>query len=342
MAGRLRVATAGVGYFSRFHYEAWRRMDDVDIVALCNRTEDTGRAMAEEHGIGQVFTDFQTMLDSVEIDLVDIITPPPTHRPYIEQAAARNIAAICQKPFCETLGDAEAAVAAAEKAGTALVVHENFRFQPWHAEARRLIAEGRLGTLYQVTFRLRPGDGQGADAYLDRQPYFRTMGRFLVHETAIHLIDTFRYLMGEVETVYAQLDRLNPAIAGEDAGIIVFAFEGGARGVFDGNRLADHAAENRRLTMGEMLIEGSDATLRLDGDGGLFLRRHGRNDEERISYDWRDVGFGGDCVYRLQRHVVDNLLGRGPLVNTGAEYLTNLRIEQAVYESGRSGQRLSL
>ena len=81
MADRLRVATVGVGYFSRFHYEAWRRMDDVDIVALCNRTEDTGRAMAEEYGIGRIFTDFRAMLDAVEIDLVDIITPPPTHRP---------------------------------------------------------------------------------------------------------------------------------------------------------------------------------------------------------------------------------------------------------------------
>ena len=342
MAERIRVATVGVGYFSRFHYEAWRRMQDVDLVALCNRTGETARAVAEQHGIGQVFTDFETMLDSVEIDLVDIITPPPTHLPYIEQAARRGVAAICQKPFCETLEDAEAAVEAAKAAAIPLVVHENFRFQPWYAEAKRVMGEGRLGTPYQVTFRLRPGDGQGADAYLDRQPYFRTMERFLVHETAIHLIDTFRYLMGEIGSVYAQLDRLNPTITGEDAGIIVFAFQDGTRGIFDGNRLADHAAENRRLTMGEMLIEGSEATLRLDGDGRLFLRAHGRYDEQQLAYDWQDRGFGGDCVYRLQRHVVDHLLGRGPLTNTGAEYLENLRIERAVYESDRLGQRLLL
>ena len=94
--------------------------------------------------------------------------------------------------------------------------------------------------------------------------------------------------------------------------------------------------------MGEMLIEGSDATLRLDGDGRLFLRLHGRNDEQEIAYDWQDRGFGGDCVYRLQRHVVDHLLGRGALSNTGGEYLANLRIERAVYESDRLGNRLLL
>ena len=340
MADKLRVATVGAGYFSRFHYEAWHRMDDVELVALCNRTEAPGRAIADERGIAEVFTDFRAMLDSVDIDLIDIITPPPTHLPYIRRAADRHIPMICQKPFCQTLPEAEEAVDAAGRTGTLLVVHENFRFQPWYGEARRLLSEGRLGTPYQISFRLRPGDGQGTDAYLDRQPYFRTMKRFLVHETAIHLIDTFRYLMGEVGLVYAQLNRLNPAIAGEDAGIMVFAFDSGARGLFDGNRLADHAAENRRLTMGEMLIEGSDGALRLDGDGRLFLRTHGSNDEEEITYEWQDRGFGGDCVYRLQRHVVDHLLGRGPVMNTGAEYLANLRIEQAVYEADRLGQRL--
>ena len=66
--------------------------------------------------------------------------------------------------------------------------------------------------------------------------------------------------------------RLNPSIAGEDAGIILFDFAAGPRGVFDGNRLADHAAENRRLTMGELLIEGEGGTLALNGDGGISLR----------------------------------------------------------------------
>ena len=341
MADKLRVATVGVGYFSRFHYEAWRRMEDVELVALCNRTGEPARVTAEANGIEKVFTDFEAMLDAVDIDLVDIITPPPTHLPYIKGAVERHIATICQKPFCQSLPEAEEAVQAAHRTETLLVVHENFRFQPWYGEAKRLLSEGRLGTPYQVTFRLRPGDGQGADAYADRQPYFRTMERFLVHETAIHLIDTFRFLMGEVGAVYAQLSRLNPAIQGEDAGIILFEFEGGARGVFDGNRLADHAAENRRLTMGEMLIEGSGATLRLDGDGRLFLREHGRNDEVEVAYDWQDRGFGGDCVFRFQRHVVDHLRHSTPIANTGAEYLSNLRMEQAVYDSDRLGRRIS-
>jgi predicted dehydrogenase len=200
---------------------------------------------------------------------------------------------------------------------------------------------GTLGEPYEVAFRLRPGDGQGPRAYLDRQPYFQKMERFLVHETAIHLIDTFRYMMGEVTEIYANLRKLNPVIAGEDAGIILFDFASGARGVFDGNRLVDHAAENRRLTMGEMVLEGSDAVLRLDGYGRLFLRRHGLNAEEEVPYAWENRGFAGDCVYLLQRHVVDRLADNGPFMNTGRDYLTNLRIENAVYESNRLGRRVT-
>ncbi|MEO1093255.1 MAG: Gfo/Idh/MocA family oxidoreductase, partial [Pseudomonadota bacterium] len=173
---------------------------------------------------------------------------------------------------------------------------ENFRFQPWFRECRKQIDAGALGQVYELAFRLRPGDGQGPRAYLDRQPYFQEMERFLLHETAVHLFDVFRFLLGEVEAVFADLRRLNPAIAGEDAGLVILRFASGSRALFDGNRLADHAAENRRLTMGEMQIDGAKANLRLDGYGRLFLRAHSSNQEDEMAYAWEDRGYGGDCV----------------------------------------------
>ena len=105
---------------------------------------------------------------------------------------------ICQKPLAPTYAEAVEVVETAERAGVPLIVHENFRWQPWYREARRLIDANHFGKLHSVAFRLRPGDGQGPRAYLDRQPYFQTMPRLLVHETAIHWIDTYRFLMGEV------------------------------------------------------------------------------------------------------------------------------------------------
>lgn len=338
---QLRVACVGAGYFSQFQYEAWHRLD-VDLAAICNKTEANAQKIADTYGIAQVFTDFEKMLDSVKPDLVDIITPPSTHVAYIELAAARGIPVICQKPFTPSLKEAEYATKLMEDAGAMLVIHENFRFQPWYGEIKRSIDAGMLGELYQVAFRLRPGDGQGPEAYLARQPYFQEMERFLVHETAIHLIDVFRYLFGEVRSVTALLRRLNPAIKGEDSGVMFFEFENGTAGLFDGNRLADHSAKNRRLTMGELMLEGSKASLRLDGDGRLFLRQHGEDQERALDYDWQDRNFGGDCVFALQRHVVEHLQNGAPIMNRARDYLTNIRIEEAAYSSNELGRRVTL
>ena len=342
MTQKLRVATAGTGYFSQFHHNAWSTMEDVELVAVYNRSRDQAVAFSDRYKIDGVYDDLAKMLAENDLDILDVITPPVTHPDFVRAALAHDLTVICQKPFTPTAAQARSLVKDIEASGGAVVIHENFRFQPWYGQIKTMLESGQLGDLYQVSFRLRPGDGQGPEAYLERQPYFQQMERFLVHETAIHLIDVFRYLFGEVTSVYAQLSKLNPVIAGEDAGIIVFDFANGKRGLFDGNRLADHAADNRRLTMGEMLIDGSKATLRLDGDGQIYLRAHASNDESAIDYAWENTGFGGDCVRLLQQHVVDHLLHGTALMNSAEDYLKNLAIEEAVYQSASEGRRLDI
>jgi predicted dehydrogenase len=339
---KLRVATVGAGYFSQFHCVGWRNIAEVELVGLCDRDRPKAEAAAARYGIPRVFERAEDLLDATRPDLVDLIVPPPAHRDLVAAMLDRRIPAICQKPFGIDLADASAMADLAERARVPLVVHENFRWQPWYREAKRLVDRGQLGTPHAVAFRLRPGDGQGPRAYLDRQPYFQTMPRLLVVETAIHWIDTFRFLMGEVAAVYARLRRINPAIAGEDAGYIVFEFEGGATGLFDGNRLNDHVAGNPRRTMGEMWLEGSGGVLRLDGEARLWWKPH-HGDEVEHAYDRgpNDTFGGGACEW-LQRHVVRHLLEGAALENTAREYLANLRVQEAVYRSHAQGRRIPI
>ncbi len=336
----LRVAVAGTGYFSQFHYDAWSRLDGVRLAGAASFDPESLADMQERFGVEAVFDDVADMLDQEQPDLLDIAAPPNAHQALLNEAAARGIDVICQKPLGGDLSTARAMVERAEAAGIVFAVHENFRFQPWYREAKRVMAAGRLGEVTNISFRLRPGDGQGPGAYLDRQPYFQTMERFLVHETAIHLIDSFRYLMGEVTGVYAHLLKHNPAIAGEDAGYLVFAFSSGASGLFDGNRLIGFPADNPRLTMGEFLLEGTGGSLRLDGEGRLWFRPHD-GVENVHAYPWENRGFGGDCVFALQRHVLSHLQDGAPLENSGRDYLQNLEIEELIYRSARSGRFLS-
>lgn len=333
----MKVALIGAGYFGQFHIDAWTRIEGATLVAIV----DPGLADETVAGV-PVFADPVDMTEATAPDVIDIASPPPTHLPLIGALAPRCRNLICQKPFCGSLGEAERAVKIAATAGARVIVHENFRNQPWHMEAIRLVAEGAIGEPYEVLFRLRPGDGQGPDAYLARQPYFQKMERFLVHETAIHYVDLFRAIFGEPDGVYADLRRLNPAIAGEDAGLVLLDYADGRRAVFDGNRLADHKAASRRLTMGEMIVEGSKGALRLDGDGAITIRAHGSNDEIPHDYQWKDQNFGGDCVYISCLKYLDSFTSGAPHPTEAAAYLANLRIEEAIYESAAQRRRIAL
>lgn len=342
MTGGLRVGSIGAGFFASFHLDAWSRLEGASLVALCDRDPQALARAAARYEIGSLHTDIDDFFEAGPFDIVDIVVPPAGHSALIERAVATARLVICQKPFCASLEEAVRATELAEARAVPLVVHENFRFQPWYEIVRGLLQDGAIGTPYQATFRLRPGDGQGPDAYLDRQPYFRTMDRFLVHETAIHFIDVFRFLFGDPSAVFADLRRLNPAIAGEDAGMVLMRYDSGFRAVFDGNRLADHTAHNPRRTLGEFLIEGSAATLRLDGDGRMWRRAHGSYGETAIACSFSQHGFGGDCVYRLQDHVLAALTSGAPLANTARSYLSNLEIEAAVYRSQAEGRWIDL
>ncbi len=335
-----RVAVVGAGFFSQFHLEGWAQLDGVQVVGLCDPDTDKSALLAQRFGIAQTFTDVAQLLDATRPDLVDVVTPPTSHAAVLAAAFERGLPAICQKPFGVDYAQALALTDQARQAGVPLVVHENFRFMPWFREARRLIEIGQLGTLHGISFRLRPGDGQGPRAYLDRQPYFQTMPRLLVVETAIHFIDTFRFLMGEVQAVYARLRQLNPAIQGEDAALITFEFASGAAGLLDANRLNDHVADNPRRTMGEMWLEGAHGVLRLDGAARLWWKPHHGLETEHIYERGSSVSFGGGACGLLQRHVLHSWQDATPTENTAGDYLRNLLIQEAIYASHASGQRI--
>lgn len=337
MKRALRIAVVGTGYFSRFHFNAWSRCDDVELVGIASLNTDKANELSGVYG-GEVFSDVTEMCEEAKPDLLDVVVPPSEHQKIIEIAARFGIDVICQKPFCGDLETARAVTQSAQQSGIKLTVHENFRFQPWYQRIKAILDSDALGQVYQSTFNFRPGDGQGADAYLERQPYFRDMERFFLHETGIHFIDVFRFLFGEVDSVWADMSQLNPAIKGEDRCHIVMS-HGNIRTILDGNRLSDHKAESRRLTMGELLIEGERGVLTLSGDGEIHVRAFGTNKSEPIPYTWNDHGFGGDCVYNFTRHVVDHYISGTPLMNPAFRYLVNLELEELAYESAKDGCR---
>ncbi len=308
----MKGACIGAGYFSHFQYEAWMRFPEVEIVAFSNRDPVKAQVIKEKFGLAKRYADYREMFDREKPDFVDVITPPPSHREICAEAARRGIHIICQKPLAPSLDDARAIVDNAKQAGVRFMVHENFRFQPWHREIKRQIEAGAIGDkLHSLAFRMRMGDGWGENAYIPRQPYFRDYPRLLIYETGVHFIDTFRFLAGDITHVTAWLRRLNPVIQGEDCGLVVFEFSSGAVGLYDANRFNETTASNPRYTFGDFVVEGNGGSLRLFPDSRLTLQKLGEAEQE-ITYAREDRNFCGDCCYFTQRHFVDRMLDGQP------------------------------
>jgi D-apiose dehydrogenase len=335
-----RIAMVGAGYFARFQLEGWRDAG-APVAALCDVDLVRAQTLGADFGKPRCFSHAAVMFDAVRPTLVDVVLPPAAQGAVVRAALERGIPTVCQKPFGQDLREAETLTAFAEDRRTLLAVHENFRFTPWFREARRLIDSGHFGRLHGVSFRLRPGDGQGPRAYLDRQPYFQQMPQLLVRETAVHFIDSFRFLLGQVHAVTARLRRLNPVIAGEDAGLVIFEFDDARSGLFDGNRLNDHVAANPRRTMGEMWLEGEAGVLRLDGEARLWWKpQHGAENEHLYNHGGAGA-FGGACT-ALQAHVLAHLREGAVLENSARDYLSNLYVQAAIYRSHASGRRIEM
>ncbi len=158
----LKVAVAGTGYFSRFHFDAWSRLPEVKLVAVCSLDPAGLVDAAARHLIPRQFADVGAMLDATTPDLLDIVTPPAAHLGILQEAARRGVDVICQKPLGGDLETARAMVRIAEDAGITFVAHENFRFQPWYREARRLLEAGALGDVYNLSLPAATGRRPGA------------------------------------------------------------------------------------------------------------------------------------------------------------------------------------
>src|SRR5437879_5059534 len=188
MERKLRGAIIGCGFFGGIQLEAWHRMPDVKIVAACD--PDIHRASAAApHG----YRSAAEMLEEEQLDFVDIATRPDSHLDLVRMTLQRGIPTICQKPMATSLAEAFQMANLVDSSGTRLMIHENWRWQPWYRAVKHIIAAGNIGNPVGYYFRVRQRDGLGPNAY-PNQPYFREMPRLLIYETLIHHIDTAGFL----------------------------------------------------------------------------------------------------------------------------------------------------
>ncbi len=152
-----RAAVIGCGRMARGHMRAYRE-SGIPIVAGADISEKALQAFAEETGAEGLFTDYKTMLDEVQPELVSVVAHEQLHCPMVVAAAragAKGI--ICEKPMAMDLTEADQMLAACRESGAKLTVSHQRYYMPQYARARQLIAEDAVGRVLSAEASLKAG-----------------------------------------------------------------------------------------------------------------------------------------------------------------------------------------
>jgi predicted dehydrogenase len=188
----MKAAVIGCGLQGRLHVGHLQRMDDVDVVAVCDLDEARARATAAEHGVAGAYTDYREALAAQELDLVSVCTMPNTHRDVVLAALGTGANVVCEKPFATNVAEAVDMTRAAAEADRLLVVGFNMRFMGSTAAVRRFMAEGGLGT--PVCAR---GFMLADDVPWWGRHYVKALsGGGCLASTAVHMLDLIPWLVG--------------------------------------------------------------------------------------------------------------------------------------------------
>lgn len=336
----LKGALIGCGFFAINQLNAWRDIADGDgaarIVALCDSDPARLAEVAQMFGVERTYQDAAELFAAEKLDFVDICTTIASHRPLVEMAAIHGVPVICQKPLAPTLEDARAMVAACDRAGIALMVHENFRWQSPLMAVKDMLASGRIGRPFWARLSFR----SGYDVYAG-QPYLAKGERFIVEDLGVHVLDVARFLFGDVARMTARLQRVNPDIAGEDVATMLLDHQSGVTSVVDCSYASKLAEELFPQTLVE--IDADAGSLRLQPGYRLIVTGKGGESEvidlsppllSWASRPWHNVQ---ESVLLIQKHWVDCLRQGKTPATSGHDNLKTLALVESAYLSASGG-----
>ncbi|MDQ6816012.1 MAG: Gfo/Idh/MocA family oxidoreductase [Actinomycetota bacterium] len=293
----LGIGIVGYGGMGRAHSLAYTLVHHVrDLPAvprlrvISGRNPAAVRGAAHRYGFDRFTTDWRELVDSPDVDIVDVCTPPGTHAEIVEAAAQAGKAILCEKPLAAEFSDGRRAVAAAKRAGVRNAIGFNYRRLPALALMKQLIDEGRIGVprLWRGTFL--------TDEFFDPEiPYdwrfARSEGGSTIADLGAHLIDLAGWMVGEIAAVCAQSEtfiRSREAdgepreVDVDDASSALLRFARGALGVLEVSRVCPRRP--------------CDFTVEVNGDRGTL-----RFDYARLNELWYGDGADPPELYGMRR-----------------------------------------
>jgi predicted dehydrogenase len=286
----LSVGMVGYAFMGAAHSHAWRtagRFFDLPLrprmTAVAGRDAQGVAAAAERLGWESTETSWRALVERDDVDLVDVCTPGHTHAEIVIAALEAGKHVLCEKPLANSVEEAEAMTRAAETAaasGVRAMVGFTYRRVPAIALARKLVAEGRLGTLHHVRAQYLQDWIVDPEAPLSWRLEKDKAGSGSLGDIGAHIIDMTQFITGDrIRRVSGRLrtfvdERPLPSehaglsgtagsgtgkVTVDDAATFLADFEGGAMGVFEATRFATGRKNAIRVE-----VNGSKGSLAFD------------------------------------------------------------------------------
>jgi myo-inositol 2-dehydrogenase/D-chiro-inositol 1-dehydrogenase len=352
---KLNIGMVGYGFMGRTHSNAFRQAGiffdlpyEPVLKAICARNAERANAFAAQWGYESALTDWRELIDSPEIDLIDIASPNDTHAEIAIAAAKAGKMVMCEKPLGRNAGESEAMVAAVEGAGVPNMVWYNYRRVPAVTLAKQLIDEGRLGRIFHYRAKFLQDWTISSDLPQGGEGLWRldasVAGSGVTGDLLAHTIDTAMWLNGPIEEVTAVTEtfikqrkhnltgKVEP-VGIDDASLFLARFQNGSLATFEATR---YARGHKALYTLE--INGENASIIWDLHDLHRLQYFDHRDEGRLR-GWRSLHITDrDHPYMSHWWVPGLQIGyEHTFVHQAADFLTALGEGKAAAPTFRDG-----
>jgi predicted dehydrogenase len=215
---RLRIGVLGAGQIAQAaHFESCTKARNADLYAICDVADDLRARMATTHGAEKTFGDYDTMLADPKVDAVIIATADAFHVPASIRALEAGKHVLCEKPVGLTVEETETLHQAVKRSGKVLQVGHMKRFDPG-LEAAKAFIDSDMGDMialkawycdsthrYAMTDAVQPLVVASKHARKPGENPKANLRKYFMLAHGCHLIDTARFLAGDITAVRARL-----------------------------------------------------------------------------------------------------------------------------------------
>lgn len=252
------AAIIGAGNMGRIHAAAYANAG-AKVVAVCDVDgAQAERLAAELHATA--YTSIDEMMTHACPLMVSVCTPPSDHVATASAMLRRGIPVLCEKPLAESVAGAQAILAAAQEGGTVCMTGFCHRFHEPVRQIKDKLEAGEIGE--PVLFRNRFAyhfQGVGQTWFADR----RVSGGGTLMDTSVHSLDLYRFLIGEISHVAAQLTTVTPGLSVEDNSVLLVNGPEGVPGIIE-------ASWTTPIGESMLVIYGTKGNLAVDYAAGDF------------------------------------------------------------------------